>query len=64
MATPFCEATTGDDAKFIADAAEKLCAYPTRYYTGHCTGQERYKLLKNIMGDRVRSIASGDVIIL
>lgn len=56
--------TTGDDARFITEAARRLCAYPTRYYTGHCTGQEQYKLLKSIMGHRVQAIASGEVITL
>ena len=56
--------TTGDDAKFLADAAQRLCAYPTCYYTGHCTGLEQYKLLKCIMGHRLHSIASGHEIIL
>lgn len=57
-------ATTGDDAKFITNAAKRLCEYPTCYYTGHCTGQEQYKLLKSIMGPRLQSIASGKVIML
>ena len=54
--------TTGDDAKFITDAAQTLCTYPTRYYTGHCTGQEQYKLLKSVMGKRLQAITSGNVI--
>ena len=54
--------TTGDDAKFITDAAQKLCAHQTQYYTGHCTGQEQYRLLKSLMGSRVQSISSGDVL--
>ena len=52
------------DINMIIDTALALRQYKTVFYTGHCTGQEQYKLLKSIMGDRVRSIASGDVIIL
>lgn len=54
--------TTGEDGKFITDAARRLCAYPTRYYTGHCTGQAQYELLKSLMGDRLQAITSGSMI--
>ena len=68
--------TTGDDAKFITDAAQKLCAHQTQYYTGHCTGEAQYEELlsddkyviyeltfkPSLMGSRVQSISSGDVL--
>ena len=53
--------TTGDDAKFITDAAQTLCTYPTQYYTGHCTGQEQYEFLKARMGSRLEYMATGAV---
>lgn len=56
--------TTGAEGAFITDAAKRLCAYPTQYYTGHCTGQAQYRLLKSVMGDRLRPIQSGTVICL
>lgn len=56
--------TDGSDAAFMQDAARKLCAYPTRYYTGHCTGQSQYTLLKSIMAERLQPIVSGSVIVL
>lgn len=34
----------------------------TRFYTGHCTGAASYKILKELMGDRVESICSGTII--
>lgn len=53
--------TTGDDATFISDAAQKLCTYPTCYYTGHCTGQRQFELLKSVMGEKIQPITSGSV---
>jgi len=50
-----------DDAgkKRLAGAAETLCSYPARYYTGHCTGLEQYGFMKGLMGDRLQYIAAG-----
>ena len=45
-----------------ADAAEEMAGYPTRYYTGHCTGLPQYEFLKERMGDRLQYISTGDVI--
>ena len=45
--------------KRLADAAEILCSFPTVYYTGHCTGQEQYGFLKELMGERLHRIAAG-----
>lgn len=40
-------------------AAEELLQYPTVYYTGHCTGQEQFAYLKQIMGDRLHALSTG-----
>jgi 7,8-dihydropterin-6-yl-methyl-4-(beta-D-ribofuranosyl)aminobenzene 5'-phosphate synthase len=33
-----------------------------KVYTGHCTGQKAYRILKSVMGDRLSSITTGSVI--
>lgn len=45
-----------DTLKF---AAETLMAYPTVYYTGHCTGEEQFAFLKQIMGSQLHRIETG-----
>jgi len=40
-------------------AARTLLKYPTVYYTGHCTGQAQFAVMKGIMKDRLRSLSTG-----
>ncbi len=42
-------------------AAQALLSLPTRYVTGHCTGQEQYEFLKARMGSRLEYMATGAV---
>lgn len=46
----------------LADALHQLRKFSTRYFTGHCTGQEQYTLLKNFLGDRIDYLHTGTVI--
>ena len=46
----------------LAEAAKKLLAFDTVYYTGHCTGQKQYDYLKTTMGDRLHYISTGTVL--
>ena len=46
----------------LAEAARKLLAYDTVYYTGHCTGKAQYDCMKTVMGDRLHYIATGTVV--
>ena len=46
----------------LAEAAQRLLAYETVYYTGHCTGQEQYGYLKSIMGEKLHYLATGTVL--
>ena len=50
--------------KRLTKAAELLLPYPTRYYTGHCTGVEQYEFLKGIMGDRLSYLSTGQAVTL
>ncbi len=44
----------------IADLGKALLQYPVNhYFTGHCTGQKAFRLLKPIMGDRLKYFATG-----
>lgn len=46
----------------LQNAARRLAAFPTRYYTGHCTGQAQYAALKQILGSRLEYLSTGTVI--
>ena len=50
-----------EDETKLAEAAKRLLAYDTVYYTGHCTGQKQYDFLKSIMGERLHYISAGSV---
>ncbi len=44
----------------LEEAAQMLLSYPTRYYTGHCTGSSQFDYLKTIMGSRLEGFHAGD----
>lgn len=46
----------------LAQARQHLASCPTRYYTGHCTGQEQYRVLKQALGDRLDYLTTGAVV--
>ena len=48
----------------LLSAAEELAAYPTTYYTGHCTGLPQYALLKSVLGDRLSYMSTGEMLCL
>ncbi len=52
------------DKAFLEGAAGTLLARDTVYYTGHCTGQAQFAIMKNIMGERLHSLSTGTVIVL
>ena len=45
-------------------SAKALLSYPTKYYTGHCTGAEQFAVMKKIMADRLHYLSTGTEIIL
>jgi len=49
----------GSGTEFLRHAASVLMSYPTVYYTGHCTGDQQFDVLKAWMGDRLIGIHSG-----
>ncbi len=55
---------TREDIDIITQVALELKKIPTMFYTGHCTGEEPYHLMKEIMGEQLIYVHSGDEIIL
>ncbi len=48
-----------EEEQELADLAQGLLALPTRYYTGHCTGERQFAFLKTRMGQRLEAISTG-----
>ncbi len=51
-----------EDVENIKAIAEELKTMDTTFYTGHCTGVEPFDIMKEIMGDKLHYIHSGDEI--
>lgn len=50
------------DADTLSAAAAELAAYPTMYWTGHCTGEGAFRLMQSRMGKRLRAFSTGLVV--
>jgi 7,8-dihydropterin-6-yl-methyl-4-(beta-D-ribofuranosyl)aminobenzene 5'-phosphate synthase len=48
----------------LRKAADELNRYKCDYYTGHCTGEEQYKVLKSVIGERIKGFCTGTNILL
>ncbi len=51
--------STSEPDETIEAIARALLAWPTRYFTCHCTGLEAYEKLRILMGDQIRYIQAG-----
>lgn len=50
----------GGSRKEVQAIGNEMLAYPVDcYYTGHCTGDKAYTVLKDVMTDRLQSITTG-----
>ena len=52
------------DREALERAGAALLRYPTVYYTGHCTGQAQFAILKERMGERLQALSTGSETIL
>ena len=50
------------DSPRLQAAARSLLAGDTVYYTGHCTGEAQYRVLKTFMGERLHSMPAGTIL--
>lgn len=53
---------SSEDIENIKAIANELKEMDTLFYTGHCTGIEPFGIMKEIMGDKLIYVHSGDVI--
>lgn len=50
---------TAEEAGLIKHTARELLKTKALFYTGHCTGQKAFDIMKEIMGDRLLALHSG-----
>jgi 7,8-dihydropterin-6-yl-methyl-4-(beta-D-ribofuranosyl)aminobenzene 5'-phosphate synthase len=48
----------------IKEIARELTAYPTKFVTCHCTGMPAFDMMKEIMGDQLEYVHSGEEIVV
>lgn len=52
-----------EEIETIKQTAYELKKYRTRYYTGHCTGEPAFEIMKEILGEQIQYVRSGEEII-
>ena len=55
---------TKEDICTIKEIASRLTEWNTKFYTGHCTGEEPYCSMKEIMGEQLMYVHSGDEVVI
>lgn len=51
------------DLEMIRETGRELGKLPTRFYTGHCTGEVPYRILKEVMGEQLTYVHSGEEVL-
>lgn len=52
-----------EEKELIRDVTKELREMDTQFYTGHCTGALAFQMMKEIMGDKLSFVHSGDRIL-
>ncbi|MCR5421229.1 MAG: MBL fold metallo-hydrolase [Lachnospiraceae bacterium] len=52
-----------EELEEIVEISKCLMAYDTKFYTCHCTGLSAYRIMKEVMGDRLEYVHCGDEIV-
>ena len=50
-----------EDIARVRQTAEILAGSSTHFYTGHCTGEEAYGIMKEILGPQLHHLHAGDI---
>lgn len=51
---------TSEEIETIRQTAYELKKYKTKYYTGHCTGEPAFRIMKEILGDQIEYVKCGE----
>ena len=54
---------TEEEKAVIIQTARELSKMKTVFYSGHCTGIPAFELMKDIMGDKLIALHSGEQIL-
>lgn len=54
---------TTEELAVIKETAHRLGKMKTKFFTGHCTGMPAYEVMKEIMGDKLCYVHSGETVL-
>lgn len=52
------------NVEYINKLMEEIMRYSSLFYTGHCTGKQNLSYMKSKLGDKIKTMNSGEVIII
>jgi len=55
---------TEEEIQTIRKTACELKTYRTKFYTGHCTGETAFRIMKEILGEQIAYVRSGERVVL